>query len=64
MINKHCKGCLIGIVYQGIMTDALCSTKNKDGSCPCGLCVVKMMCSKRCEKRSDWIMPKLKFDKF
>jgi len=50
-MSKHCEGC-----------NDKCGTPmrrlNLDGSCPCSVCIVKMICnSDGCEKWEKWYDP-------
>jgi hypothetical protein len=48
----NCDGCrLHGIDYYDQIT---CLPHNKDGSCPCSFCLVKIMCDDFCDKADDW----------
>ncbi len=52
MSNKnHCEGCSH---YRAYRNKASCVDYNKDGSCPCTICIVKLMCNNTCDNWETW----------
>jgi hypothetical protein len=48
-MNNNCENCV------GSKTGQACEELNEDDNCPCGICIVKMMCEEWCEESIDWI---------
>ncbi len=49
ILIDYCEGC---DTYSGNKED--CAIDNKDGSCPCCTCIVKVMCQDACDEWSKW----------
>ncbi len=49
MRNKHCEGCNNTCDVQII------PNTNNNGSCPCTICVVKMVCETTCDEWLEWL---------
>lgn len=47
---EHCDGCL----YNNSGTGCYRRYRNKDGSCPCSICIIKMMCRTTCDAWHSW----------
>ncbi len=50
-LNKNCEGCK---AYVGIGHGEVCQDYNKNNSCPCESCIVKMMCVSACDTCRVW----------
>jgi len=44
-----CEGCAV--------KGRACSHYNKEGTCPCVMCIIKPMCDRSCEKFDNWDRP-------
>ncbi len=54
--SKYCEGCTYYIKYGSDMVN--CIPYNKDGSCPCANCIVKMICTYNvCDAWTKWDSP-------
>lgn len=49
-MSDYCKGCLTLKYYARVGPETYCSyvRYNKEGKCPCTLCIVKCMCDQGC----------------
>ncbi len=45
--NMHCEGCCDYEIHCSYVT-------GNDGSCPCTICAVKMVCANTCENWHTW----------
>jgi hypothetical protein len=52
-MKDTCKGC---ITHDDELADYKCywDSHNKDGSCPCSKCLVKVMCNVACDVFEEW----------
>jgi len=46
-MHNHCDGC-------NAQEGNSCPRENTDGTCPCTLCILKMMCDNICEELEKW----------
>ncbi len=49
--NEHCEGCN---TYNGHGVNCSYIEWNSIGTCPCMICIVKVMCSKTCNIWKGW----------
>jgi len=58
MALEHCKGCAeLKLKQEG--DPASCTNQNKDSSCICANCIIKMICENGCQEFDDWYVEKL-----
>jgi len=50
MTESNCGGCIDYERYH-----LTCQKDNRDGNCPCTLCIVKSMCKEYCDDYFEWI---------
>jgi len=58
--NEICEGCLTSIVPEDEDHIYPCNNMayNIDGSCPCTICIVKMVCCEECDDYVIWTYKK------
>ncbi len=49
--HKDCEGCAYDY-------DILICVPKQDGTCPCGTCIIKMMCGTPCQTWGQWYKSK------
>lgn len=52
--NNGCDGCHIGTTDDCIFLSTPYEGKVEFSKCPCRICIVKMMCVKKCEARYEF----------
>ena len=53
MSDEKCKGCITDH-YETGTHHCYWDYYNKDGTCPCSNCLVKMMCNEACDEFEKW----------
>ena len=53
-MNNHCEGCITLKDPYGKGISCYWYSYNKDGSCPCTNCLIKMICDLFCDNFGKW----------